>query len=76
MRATGTIWVMGATSENALAYGIHEFLQLCETVGSDPWITIPTATTTTEMTDFIEYLTGTGSDPWSALRISRAMSAP
>jgi alpha-L-arabinofuranosidase len=66
----------GATSENALSYGIHEFLQLCQTVGSDPWITIPTATTTTEMTDFIEYLTGTGSDPWSALRISRGQSAP
>jgi alpha-L-arabinofuranosidase len=66
----------GATTENAVAYGIHEFLQLCQTVGADPWITIPTATTTTEMTDFIEYLTGTGSDPWSSLRISRGQSAP
>jgi Chitobiase/beta-hexosaminidase C-terminal domain len=59
-----------------IPYGIHEFLQLCQTVGADPWITIPTATTPSEMTDFIQYLTGTGSDSWSALRISRGQSAP
>jgi hypothetical protein len=64
------------TAETELSYGIHEFLQLCQTVGSDPWITIPTATTPDEMTDFIEYLTGNGSDPWSALRISRGQVAP
>ncbi|MGD0914540.1 MAG: chitobiase/beta-hexosaminidase C-terminal domain-containing protein, partial [Terracidiphilus sp.] len=58
------------------AYGIHEFLQLCAAVGADPWITIPTATTPQEMTDLIEYLTGTGSDPWSALRIARGQAAP
>jgi len=66
----------GSTTENAVAYGIHEFLQLCQTVGADPWITIPTATTPAEMTDFMEYLIGTGSDPWSQLRISRGQSAP
>ena len=66
----------GSTSEASIAYGIHEFLQLCQTVGADPWITIPTATTPQEMTDFIQYLTGTGSDQWSALRISRGQSQP
>jgi alpha-L-arabinofuranosidase len=66
----------GASSQNVIAYGIHEFLQLCDTVGADPWITIPTATTTTEMTAFIQYLTGTGSDQWSALRIARGQSQP
>ena len=65
-----------ATSEQNIAYGIHEFLQLCQTVGSDPWITIPTATTPEEMTDFIQYLTGNGSDTFSALRISRGQTAP
>ena len=66
----------GSTTAGSIAYGIHEFLQLCQTIGADPWITIPTATTTTEMSDFIQYLTGTGSDQWSALRISRGQSAP
>ena len=64
------------TSVSDIAYGIHEFLQLCQAVGADPWITIPTATTPQEMTDFIEYLTGNGSDPWSALRIARGQSEP
>ena len=64
------------TSVSSISYGIHEFLQLCQTVGADPYITIPTATTPAEMTDFIEYLTGTGGDPWSALRISRGQVAP
>jgi hypothetical protein len=64
------------TSVSDVAYGIHEFLQLCQTVGADPWITIPTATTPDEMTEFIEYLTGNGSDAWSALRISRGQVAP
>jgi hypothetical protein len=64
------------TSVSIISYGIHEFLQLCQTVGSDPWITIPTSTTPQEMTDFIQYLTGSGSDAWSALRISRGQSQP
>ncbi len=59
-----------------VAYGIHEFLQLCQAVGADPWITIPTATTPREMTDFIEYLTGTGGDSFSASRIARGQTAP
>jgi len=59
-----------------ISFGIHEFLQLCQTVGADPWITIPTATTPAEMAVFIQYLTGTGSDQWSALRMARGQSAP
>ena len=64
------------TTEQDVAYGIHEFLQLCQTVGSDPWITIPTSTTPEEMTDFMGYLSGNGSDSFSALRISRGQTQP
>jgi hypothetical protein len=59
-----------------ISFGIHEFLQLCQTVGADPWITIPTATTPAEMAVFIQYLTGTGGDQWSALRMARGQSEP
>ena len=65
-----------AVTEANVAYGIHEFLQLCQTVGADPWITIPTSTTPQEMTEFIQYLTGNGSDSFSALRIARGQTAP
>ncbi len=65
-----------ATITYNIPYGIHEFLQLCAAVGSDPWITIPTATTPEEMTILMEYLTGNGSDSYSASRIARGQSQP
>jgi hypothetical protein len=58
------------------AFGIQEFLQLCATVGADPWITVPSATTPAEMTDLVQYLTGNGSDTWSGLRIARGQVEP
>jgi hypothetical protein len=66
----------GSTEVDDIPYGIHEFLQLCAATGADPWLTVPTATTPQEMTEFVEYLTGNGSDPYSALRISRGQTAP
>ncbi len=66
----------GHTTAEDVAYGIHEFLQLCQTVNADPWITIPTATTQAEMSAFMQYLMGDGSDQYSSLRISRGQSAP
>jgi hypothetical protein len=66
----------GSYEVDDVAYGIDEFLHLCETVGADPWITIPTATTPAEMNDFMAYLSGTGSDAFSQSRIARGQSAP
>ena len=64
------------TSAPGTAYGIQEFLELCTTIGADPWITVPTSTTPREMTDLVQYLTGDGSDTWSALRIARGQAEP
>ena len=58
------------------AYGIQEFLELCATVGANPWITVPASTTPREMTGLVQYLTGDGSDTWSALRIARGHAEP
>ena len=58
------------------AYNIQEVLQLSAKVGADPWITVPTATTPTEMKDLVQYLTGDGSDAWSALRIALGQVEP
>lgn len=66
----------GNTKVDDIPYGIHEFLQLCATVGADPWLTIPTATTPEEMTELVQYLQGTGSDAYSRLRIARGQTAP
>jgi alpha-L-arabinofuranosidase len=59
-----------------LPYGIPEFLQLCAAVGADPWITIPTATTPQEITDFMDYLQGSGSTTYSKIRVAGGQVAP
>jgi hypothetical protein len=64
------------TSTPRTAYGIQEFLELCATVGADPWITVAASTTPSEMKDLVLYLTGDGSDTWSALRIARGQAKP
>ena len=64
------------TSAPETAYGIQEFLELCATVGADPWITVTASTTPREMADLVQYLTGNGSDTWSALRIARGQTEP
>jgi alpha-L-arabinofuranosidase len=67
------------TSQNSIqqvSFGIPEFLQLCQVVGADPWITVPTATTPQEMTDFMDYLTGDGSTKYSAMRVAAGQTAP
>jgi alpha-L-arabinofuranosidase len=70
----------GAFTNSAVAYnlpyGITEFLQLCAAVGADPWLTIPTATTPQEITDFMDYLTGNGSTTYSAIRVAEGQVAP
>jgi len=64
------------TNVSAISYGIDEFIHLCQTVGADPWITIPTSTTPQEMQEFIQYLTGDGSDQWSAIRVANGQVKP
>jgi hypothetical protein len=64
------------TTASGTAYGIQEFLQLCATVGADPWITVPASTTPVEMADLVQYLTGEGSDTWSGMRIARGQAEP
>jgi hypothetical protein len=69
-------YLLGSTELDDIPYGIPEFLELCSTVSADPWITIPTATTPQEMTELVEYLSGTGADPYSAARIQRGQLTP
>jgi len=70
----------GAFTNSAVAsnipYGIGEFLQLCAAVGADPWLTIPTATTPQEMTDFMDYVLGSGSTTYSAIRVAQGQVVP
>jgi len=59
-----------------IEYGLHEFLTLCETVGAEPWYVVPTAFSTDEMRDLIEYLAGPAGTPWADRRAARGRPAP
>lgn len=59
-----------------IMYGLHEFLELCETVDAEPWYVVPTTFSLPEMANLIEYLGGPAGSPYGARRAARGRSAP
>lgn len=59
-----------------IAMGLHDFLVLCQTVGAEPWYTMPTGMTTQEMTNLMEYLGGSSSTTYGAKRAAMGQTAP
>jgi alpha-L-arabinofuranosidase len=59
-----------------LEYGLHEFLELCELVGAEPWYMFSVGYSTQEMTNLIEYLAGPPTSPYGAKRAARGRAAP
>ena len=59
-----------------MAMGLHEFLVLCQTIGAEPWYTMPTGMTTQEMTNLMEYLGGASTTPYGAKRAAMGQTAP
>jgi len=43
-------------SHNQTPYGLHQFYELCEYVGAEPWYTLPGTLHLEEMAQFMEYL--------------------
>ena len=64
------------TEEDDVPLGLHEFLQLCQTVGAEPWYTMPPAMSPTEMQNLIQYLGGDASTPYGAKRSALGQAAP
>jgi hypothetical protein len=51
-----------------VSYGLPEFLQLCETIGAEPWFVVPITFSTTDAAHLIEYLAGATTTPYGAKR--------
>ncbi|MDE1175172.1 MAG: carbohydrate binding domain-containing protein [Edaphobacter sp.] len=66
----------GASEYDDVALGLHEFLQLCQTVGAEPYYNIPAAASPTEMQNLIEYLAGDSSTTYGAKRTAMGQAAP
>jgi len=56
--------------------GIPEFLALCQQVGADPWIVMPTAMSLGEARELVEYLAGGPATAGGAIRAAEGHAAP
>jgi len=65
-----------ATTEYDLKYSLHEFLELCELIGTEPWYVLPITTTPEELTHLLEYLGGPANTPYGARRAALGRVAP
>ena len=58
-------------------YSLHEFLQLAQYVGAEPWYVVPPTWSPAELQNFMAYLGApAGSHPYANLRASLGQSAP
>ena len=65
-----------AASRDDLLYGLHEFLELCELLGAEPWYIVPTNFSAQEMTNLMEYLGGPAISVYGARRAARGHPTP
>ena len=72
-RSGYSAWV---TEQEDISYGLHEFLQLCESVGAEPWVVVPATFSTTDASNLIEYLAGSSSTPYGSKRAVLGHAAP
>jgi alpha-L-arabinofuranosidase len=65
-----------STTAQDVSIGLHEFLQLCQNVNTEPWVVIPVAITATEASNLIEYLAGSSTSTYGAKRAARGQTSP
>ncbi len=61
---------------NSITYSIPEFLQLCQTVGADAWITLPVTLSPAEVNELIDYLGGPATTTGGAIRVAQGFATP
>jgi alpha-L-arabinofuranosidase len=66
----------GNTVSTGVPVGLEDFLVLCQTVGAEPWFTMPAGMSTTEMQNLLEFLNGSSSTPYGAKRAAYGQTAP
>jgi alpha-L-arabinofuranosidase len=65
----------GSTVFEDVALGLHEFLQLCQFIGAEPYYNLPASTSTAEMKNLMEYLAGDSSTAYGAKRTAMGQAA-
>jgi alpha-L-arabinofuranosidase len=53
-----TLWSAYRTQQDVVQYSLHEFLELCELIGAEPWFNFPIVFSNAEMASMMEYFAG------------------
>jgi hypothetical protein len=69
-------WSPQETEQDEVPMGLEEFLVLCQTVGAEPWYTMPGGISTTDMQNLIQFLAGDASTTYGAKRAALGQSVP
>ncbi len=72
-RAGFSAW---SNQANQIDYGLHEFLQLCQVIGAEPWFVVPSTFTTTDTANMIDYLAGSTATVYGAKRAALGQTTP
>ena len=72
-RAGFSAW---SNQANQIDYGLHEFLQLCQLIGAEPWFVVPSTFTTTDTANMIDYLAGSTATVYGAKRAALGQTTP
>jgi len=64
------------TEQDDIPIGLHEFLQLCQTVGAEPWYNLPPGISPAEMQNLIQYFAGDSTTPYGAKRAALGQTTP
>jgi hypothetical protein len=64
------------SESDTVDYGLHDFLQLCQAVGAEPWFVVPTTFSTTDASNLIEYLGGSTGTTYGAKRAALGQPTP
>jgi alpha-N-arabinofuranosidase len=68
-------WWGGVTEDNS--FGTHEFLDMCELLGTEPYISGNVGSgTVQELTEWVQYTTFNGKSPMSSLRAENGREQP
>jgi alpha-N-arabinofuranosidase len=68
-------WWGGVTEDNS--FGTHEFLDMCELLGTEPYLSGNVGSgTVQELTDWVQYTTFAGQSPMSKLRAQNGREKP
>jgi hypothetical protein len=69
-------WSLKSSEQQDVPLGLHEFLQLCQAVGAEPWYTMPPGMSVTEMQNLMQYLGGDASTAYGARRAALGQASP